>query len=358
MLTPSVAVRLYRPIALALEARGICSEDLFAEFSVPPPMQCGWDVRAPLPQIAGVWDRLLAVTGDPAFALRAAEHVDLTTCDVITYLEANVATVRAAIENKLRYLPLITNAIAWTLESSVEARGCAPEQDRREAVLALHERPARPPLAPVAEYLLAARHVFFKHFGPPDWTLRSVSFRHAAPEDTGEHERIFGVRPRFDAAGDQLSFDGSLLEAPMRNRDQGLADLLQRYAEQSLDALPRESTVTDRVREILQSGIDPGIGEVARRIGMSPRNLQRALSKEQTTYLDLSSAARRAAAERLLLRRELATAEIAYALGFGDVPAFHRAFVRWTGSTPGEFRHRAFGRAVSEPGIGRLVLDS
>ncbi len=74
--------------------------------------------------------RLLDVTGDPSFALRAAEHVDLTTCDVITYLEGNARTVEAALRTKFEFLPLITNAIEWTL---------AVNDD--EAAITLHERP-------------------------------------------------------------------------------------------------------------------------------------------------------------------------------------------------------------------------
>ncbi|HYQ26089.1 MAG TPA: AraC family transcriptional regulator ligand-binding domain-containing protein, partial [Polyangiaceae bacterium] len=153
MFTPTVAVRLYRPIALALEDLGISAASVFAEFDMPDPATTGWEVRLPLPQIAGVWGRLLEVTGDPSFALRAAEHVDLTTCDVITYLEGNARTVEAALRTKFEFLPLITNAIEWTLEVNAD-----------EATITLHERPARPPLAPVAEYLLGARQVFFRRF--------------------------------------------------------------------------------------------------------------------------------------------------------------------------------------------------
>lgn len=347
MFTPTVAVRLYRPVALALEARGICSDSLFAEFAVPPPRSCGWDVRVALPQIAGLWARLLTVTADPQFALHAAEHVDLTTCDVITYLEANASSLGAALESKLKYLALMTNAVTWTLQ--VQAG---------EALLALHEVPPRPPLAPVAEYLIAARHVFLKRFGPADWQLRFVSFRHLAPPELAEHERIFGVCPRFDAAQDQLGFAAGLLDAPMRSREDGLVDLLERYASQALSSLPQEATFSQRVRELLKSGSDPGIAEVARRLGMSARALQRALSAEQTSYLAISNETRRSIAERLLARGELAIAETAYTLGFSDVPAFHRAFVRWTGATPGEFRARALAGAVEEPRQGRLDLGA
>jgi AraC-like DNA-binding protein len=344
MFTPTVAVRLYRPVALALEARGISAAEVFAEFDMPHPGSAGWNVRLPLPQIAGIWGRLLSVTGDAAFALHAAEHVDLTTCDVVTYLEANATTLREALLKKLEYLPLMTNAIAWTLDT--------PDA---ETVLTLHERPPRPPLAPVAEYLLAARHVFLKRFGPTAWALRHVSFRHAAPEDTGEHTRIFGVTPRFDAAQDQLGFDAALLDAPMRKRDAALAELLGRYAEQALSAMPVTESVGDRVRDLLRAGSDPGITHTARKLGLSTRSLQRALTNEGTSYLEISTRARRAIAERLLARGELAISEIAYALGFRDVPAFHKAFLRWTGSTPGEFRVGSLRRGHVEPAFGRLT---
>lgn len=317
--------------------------EVFGEFDMPDPAVTGWDVRLPLPQIAGVWGRLLEVTGDPHFALRAAEHVDLSTCDVVTYLEGNARTVQAALQAKFEFLPLITNAIEWTLEL-----------DDDEAALTLHERPARPPLAPVAEYLLGARQVFFRRFVDAAWGLRRVTFRHAAPERLEPYRAVFGVEPRFAAAFDQLVFDRSLLEAPMRNRDDALAELLRRYAEPAVKAVSRPATVSSRVEELLQSGVDPGVATVARTLSLSPRTLQRSLSNEGTSYAELAANARRAAAERLLGRRELAITEVAYALGFNDASAFHHAFVRWTGSTPGDFRRLRLSDAYVEPSHGRL----
>src|SRR5688572_30343432 len=125
---PTVSARLYRPIAAALEAKGIAADPVFAEFNVPSPATAGWDVRLPLPQIAGLWGRLLEVTKDRHFPLQAAAHVDLTTCDVITFLESAAATLRGALAKKLEYLPLITDAVEWTLEERGD-----------EVALALHE---------------------------------------------------------------------------------------------------------------------------------------------------------------------------------------------------------------------------
>src|SRR5262249_34842741 len=157
---------------------------VFAEFDMPDPATTGWDVRLPLPQIAGVWFRLLEVTGDPSFALRAAEHVDLTTCDVITYLEGNARTIAGALKAKFELLPLTT-----------AATGCTRDVEGAEAGPPPPAPPPRPPLAPVAEYLLGARHVFFRRFAAPEWTLRAVTFRHSVPANIEPHRALFGVTP-------------------------------------------------------------------------------------------------------------------------------------------------------------------
>jgi AraC-like DNA-binding protein len=78
------------------------------------------------------------------------------------------------------------------------------------------------------------------------------------------------------------------------------------------------------------------------------------LSNEGTSYIEIAARTRRAVAERLLQRRELAIAEVAFALGFNDCSAFHHAFVRWTGTTPGDYRSQQLGNAFAEPSHGRL----
>jgi AraC-like DNA-binding protein len=192
-------------------------------------------------------------------------------------------------------------------------------------------------LAPVVEFAMAARHTFFQRFGPENWCLNFVSFRHREPSDVSPLERAFGVRPRFDAGLDQLGFDASLLDAAMPRREAALADLLESYLDQSRTA-PRGTSMSSRVQEILSSDGDPGMSVIARRLGVASRTLQRKLTQEGTSYSRIANRVRRAAAERLLEQHEPAISEVAVALGFGEIPSFHRAFVRWTGATPGEFR--------------------
>ncbi len=71
---------------------------------------------------------------------------------------------------------------------------------------------------------------------------------------------------------------------------------------------------------------------------MSARTLQRYLREEETTFADVLDDVRRRRAEVALRETEEPIASVSASLGFGDQSAFHKAFVRWTGKTPGAFR--------------------
>jgi AraC-like DNA-binding protein len=275
-------------------------------------------------EVAEIWERVLPVSSRFS-ALVAAEHIELMLCNVISYLEAN--TLRQALERKFECRSWIRDRVAWCLDVHED-----------EAVLRLQHSPLRPLPAPIGEFLIASQQVFLARFGPPNWHLRFVSLRQSEPPDAGEFERIFGVTPRFLADSDQMGFDAALLDAQLRTHNPVLPDLLQHYAGQTRNAKAQSPGVSKRVREILRGGLDPGVVAVAHRLGASVRTLQRALAKEGTSYAEIAVRTRRAAAEHLLRQPGLAISEVACALGFNDVPAFHRAFRRWTGSTPGEFR--------------------
>ena len=84
----------------------------------------------------------------------------------------------------------------------------------------------------------------------------------------------------------------------------------------------------------------PGIDLVAERMGTSIRTLQRRLTTAGLTYTQILQSARCAAAQRLLTDRQPTIGEVARTLGYSDPAHFTRAFLRWTGLTPRQFRSR------------------
>lgn len=89
------------------------------------------------------------------------------------------------------------------------------------------------------------------------------------------------------------------------------------------------------------AGLEDGtssIGDVAKRLATSSRTLQRRLAEIGTSHADLLDETRTELARRYLGERSLSIPEVAFLLGYADVPTFHRAFKRWTQRTPGEHR--------------------
>jgi AraC-like DNA-binding protein len=91
----------------------------------------------------------------------------------------------------------------------------------------------------------------------------------------------------------------------------------------------------------------PSMATVAQSLGTSPRSLHRRLSDEGTRFNDLLDDVRRDFAERYLARPRLAVSEVAFLVGFNDASAFFKAFRRWTGATPTEYRSALTASAPS-----------
>ncbi|HEY7817075.1 MAG TPA: helix-turn-helix domain-containing protein, partial [Vicinamibacteria bacterium] len=101
------------------------------------------------------------------------------------------------------------------------------------------------------------------------------------------------------------------------------------------------ATTTERLRRLLTEelcGGRPTLEHLAARLHMSPRTLHRRLDDEGTTFRRIVTDVRRETAERHLREPVLAIGEIAFLLGFSEASAFHRAFKRWTGRRPLEYR--------------------
>jgi len=178
-----------------------------------------------------------------------------------------------------------------------------------------------------------------------------VSFTHR-PDDVDEMQRVL----RCPVLGGQnwngfaLSRDAWLL--PMRRRDPVLRGVLEGHAEEIIARLPADNDATVEIRRAIMLRIPQGeteIHSVARSLATSARSLQRRLSAAGTSYQELLDSTRREAATRYLQDPRLSIGEVAYLLGYSEPPAFHRAFKRWNGLTPQEFRRqRAEDRSLPD----------
>jgi len=170
----------------------------------------------------------------------------------------------------------------------------------------------------------------------PEYTC----FTHT-PDDLNEAEQLLGCPMRTQTPWLGLALSRQSWELPLRRRDAVLQSVLLRNADEIAARLLKPNDVVSDLRRILLSRLaqgDSNIESVARFMGTSVRSLQRRLTYLGSRYQDVLDSIRREAAGQYLSDRALSISEVGYLLGYSEPAAFHRAFKRWHGSTPHEFR--------------------
>jgi AraC-like DNA-binding protein len=144
-------------------------------------------------------------------------------------------------------------------------------------------------------------------------------------------------------------FDRSLMNMVQLNADEPFLATLRLQAERELARLSQKATYADRLREHV---LDPrttnrrDMTSAARSLGLSARSLRRKLQLEGESYTDVVDGALSTLAKRLLSDEQRTIEQTAYELGFSAPSAFHKAFKRWTGVTPSDFRRGQHDRGA------------
>ena len=266
---------------------------------------------------------------------------------LLDYLVVTTDTVEGALDQLVRYFHLVNAPFRL---------GLADDGDAVRLVIHAASRFS-------AEYEAS---ILIHHLGEEtDRRLRPicVSLQHE-PENRADLERLLACQVRAPSSWTGVEFSKQSLRLPLRRRDPALRAVLEGHA---ASVATRSSTSEDRstvarVRGALVSRLPrgaPEIGAIARQLVISPRTLQRRLAAEGVSYQQLVDLVRREAAERLLSEASVAVGEVGYLLGFSEPSAFHRAFKRWHGVTPQQYRtvHRSAGRVdpADVPNAGQSI---
>ena len=168
-----------------------------------------------------------------------------------------------------------------------------------------------------------------------------VHFRLTDQRHRSAYEEFFACPIHFGAEVDGMVFAREPMLAPLRGANVAAAARIEAYVAETY-ASPDESVEVKLqaiVREQLRTGAFSQ-GEAARALGLGVRALERRLSKRGTSFGQIVEDARRGEALRMLTETDAAVYEIAFCLGYQDVSSFNRAFKRWFGTTPREYRAR------------------
>jgi AraC-like DNA-binding protein len=297
------------------------------------PLPDGPEARVPWGDCTERLELALSLSPDPAIGLRAGERASVATLQVVGHVLLSCHSLREAFESFTRYAGLIIEGAHFTLREegerasfSIEAPESSPGAQRVFAELAL-----------------SLAHSVGKLFPDPPRSLPRLfwaSFRHAQPDYALRYESVFGCTVRFGADEDALVFPRCMLDMPQAHGDDALRDLLAGRAEALLGREASDASLALKVKTHLRSCdldcIDAA--RAARAVGLSQSALRRRLSQEGTTFSALIDDVRRELALSALRDPDVCIKVLSEQLGFSEPCAFHRAFRRWTGTTPARYR--------------------
>ncbi|WP_213163734.1 AraC-like transcriptional regulator QhpR [Kaustia mangrovi] len=175
------------------------------------------------------------------------------------------------------------------------------------------------------------------------WAPEEVHFEHPRPLEAKEHESAFDAPVYFSQPTNALLFRPEIMARPMPARDLQLLAMMQTCLEGLSDIEPADALLLDSMRTAIRLGLPegyPSLEQVAAELRVPLSAIQRELSEAGTTYKDLVEAVRRDLALSYVKQRQLPFSEIALLLGYSELSAFSRAFRRWTGVSPREYRTR------------------
>ena len=313
---------------------GVPPPELLRAARLDPALFAGPDIDVPHADELRLWAAAARLSGDDDFGLHLAEWLAPRaeeSFDVLAFALRCCATLGEHYRRASRYLRLVHEGIYLNVEEGPELA---------HLVHGHHVEPADPPRHPV-EGFLALTLLIGRRWSGVELVPREVHFVHARPARSSDHERIFRSPVHFGAARNELVLDRALLASPQLHAEPRLLAVLNRQLDGLLSEIPERERFRDVVERCMMDELpdrEPSIAVIAEKQHMSPRTLQRRLANEGTSFVSVLSDVRRALAVRYLRDQRIAIGEVGFLLGFRDVTAFHRAFRRWTGTTPAKYR--------------------
>ncbi len=327
-LVPVSAV-LVKRVLEALGARGVPVELVLERTGIPHEVMSDLELSISYEKMAQLWKVAEAMTGDRSFAVRFAEAMKTDGTYPCQYLMSTSATVGEGLVRLVRYVHRCIGGEALKLD-------VGPREAR------LVRRSSRP-FGHDDEFVVTFVLLRSRQGAGVDWTPTHLTLQQDRQVGSDALLRVFRCPVTFGGEEIELRFPSEVLElscAPADSRS-GLLGLLSTYADDLRSAVPMRDSCIPAVASTIAKQMSrelPTISSTARLLRLTQRTLQRRLGREGISYSEVFDQVRCGLAVRFLGEPSLSVGQVAFILHFSEESAFVRAFKRWTGLTPGQYR--------------------
>lgn len=297
-------------------------------YQLPPSLlaTCQDQSRISLALQGEIWTHLCEHSSDPLLGIHLGQALEVGHLDTVGILLMSCDTLGDALDALVTYHPIVSEGGQFAyriidrqcgISYHADYASCRPQ--RREAVMASLQK--------LASWISGQRIDVLR-----------IEFEHAPHDQPQRYQQLLHAPVYFECAATTLWLDQAALSIPLIQANPALRQQLRQLADRSLNALG-DAPLTHQVSELIRKYPRWGKEKVADKLAMSGRHLLRKLAEEGSDFKTLRETVLFNNAKEGL-DAGIRVDELADQLGFSDDRAFAKAFKRWSGITPAQYRTR------------------
>ncbi len=326
----TIAICFVAAALQSVHARDLNADEMLAKVGLSPSLLQVPQARVSAKHYGALW-RTIALALDDEFFGQDSRRMKAGSFAMLCHSVLSCKTLGQALDRSLRFYALILDDISGTLM-----------RDGQEARIVLHERAAG-----ASQRVFAHELLLMLLYGVSCWLvgrripILRTEFSYPEPAHSAEYRLMYCAELSFHRPNTVIAFEATYLDLPVVQNERSLKEFLRTAPESILVKYKNGSSLAARVRRRLRQylpGEVPDFEGLADELNMTPATMRRRLHEEGESYQSIKDQLRRDLAISYLSHSSRSVMDIALELGFSERSAFHRAFRKWTGASPGEFR--------------------
>jgi len=326
----SVSVGILAQLVRYLLYLNVDIDRLLWSAGVDPAILTSPDERITVEKYILIEDKAAHETNDPCFGLHMGQFVEVGNWSILGYMMMNCKTLAEAFEKYAKYSSIIGNLISGDVHMSSDTVTIFLTAPEHAPIISRHCYEGY-----FSSIICLARNLSGRNVNPIE-----VGFVFSEPKSIDEYKNVFGPSVLFGQNQNYIIMDIKVGNIPVLLPNENLLQYFENYAKEFLSEVETIHHVTYKVKKFILSHMDNEkltIAITAKDLSISVRTLQVHLKSEGTEFRKLLKELREQLAKKYL-RENYTVEDITYLIGFSDPCTFRKAFKKWVGLTPKEYR--------------------
>lgn len=325
----TISIALVHEALGAAYAKGLNTQIILSKAGIPAELLMSPKARVPVTTYAQLWIELANAMNDEFFGMDS-HPMRRGSYKLLTKLVSTAETLEKALYDILKFFNFILDDLQGELI-----------RDQQKAYLVIRDREQPKRMFTYATFLILV-HGLMCWLVDQRIGLNKISVRCTQPQDIQDYLVRFGGDIKFNAEINRIEFDAHYLDIKIKKDKKALYDFLEQTPQNLLVRFKNENALSLLIlRHLLNlhPAQWPELKDVAQQLNISEATVQRRLKHEGVSYQQIKNEIRCDIAVERLSKTNDSIQDISENLSFQDPSAFHRAFKKWTGVSPGAYRN-------------------